>query len=139
MLIVADFNVVFSAVLGAGHSSQIFELNAKTHKFQFIAPLLLMIELGKHTERIAAMAKLSIEELQEALQFVSDQIEFISDEEYKSKIEEARQILKWHEKDVAYLALALRFNCKILSGDKTFKELCPDKVKNPREILEELI
>jgi len=28
-------------------------------------------------------------------------------------------------------------NCNILSGDKVFKQLCPDKVKNPREILEE--
>jgi len=34
-----------------------------------------------------------------------------------------------------YLALALKFECPIFSGDRTLKRLTPVKVLSPREVL----
>lgn len=65
------------------------------------------------------------------------QVKLIPDSGFKDKLGEARKILKEHHKDIHYLALALKFNCNIFSGDKIFKRLCPNKIKTPREILEE--
>jgi len=50
----------------------------------------------------------------------------------------AKEMLLHHLKDIQYLALALRFNCPIFSGDKTLKELLSIsdiKVFSPREML----
>ncbi len=133
--IVVDFNVVFSAILGVGHSYKIFEINDKIKKFNFIAPQFMYVEIGIHSDEIIKKTKFSLEKAQETIKTIIEQITFISDEEFKNKTEEAKQILKGHEKDIPYLALALAKNCKILSGDKIFKELCPDTVETPREIL----
>ena len=65
------------------------------------------------------------------------QITFIPEEQFKDKIKEARIILKNHEKDVPYLALALKLNCKIFSGDKILRNIIPDKVVTPLELLKE--
>lgn len=137
MFVVSDFNVVFSAVLGVGHSSKIFELNYEFNRFDFIAPQFLAIELGKHTERMVTKSKLSFEEVSEALQFVMNQITLIQEEDYQDKIIEAREILTDHQKDVPYLALALKYDCKIFSGDKTLKSIIPEMVRNPKEMLGE--
>ena len=95
--------------------------------------------LRRHPElaEIAKRSTLPLEEIIKDIEFIKEQIHFISEEYYEDKNEKAREILKGHEKDVPYLALALAMNCNILSGDKVFKQICPDKVKNPREILGE--
>ena len=136
-LFVVDVNVVISAVFNKGDSLNVFFWNALYNKFNFIAPQFLYIELGKHTDRIARETKYSLLEATKILKFVIKQIKFVSDTEFSDKIEEAKKILKGHEKDVPYLALALKFNCIIFSGDKELKRLIPDKVKTPKELLEE--
>ena len=135
IFIVVDPNVVISAALGIGHSLLIFELNDKEEKFKFIAPQYFIVELGSKTEKIAKKTKFSLESAQDTLKAIIDQITFVSDNEFRDQLYEAREILKGHEKDVPYLALALEKDCNILSGDKVFKQLS-DKVKTPREILE---
>lgn len=138
MFLVVDFNVIFSAVLGVGNSSNIFKLNSKKKKYIFIAPQFLYIELGKHTSEIARRTSYTLDEAKKALIFIEKQMRFIPFENYSDKINEAKDILRRHEKDVPYLALALAFNCKIFSGDKVLKSLCPDRIKNPNELLAEL-
>lgn len=135
-ILVTDFNVIYSAALGVGHSYRIFEINNIERKFKFLAPEYMDIEITTHTDELARKTRFSINEVQEVLQFILKQITFVADEEFKHKIPEALKILKGNKKDIPYLALALAKNCDILSGDKKFKELCPDKVKTPREILE---
>ena len=135
--LVVDVNVIISAVLGIWNSSKVFELNAKERKFKLFAPEFLYVEINKHTEKIAKKTKLSQEEVREALNFIMEQIDFISYEEFKDKFKEAKESLKEHEKDIYYLALALKLKCNIFLGDKTFKQLCPSLVKTPKEILEE--
>lgn len=133
---VIDFNIVFSAVLNKGHSLEIFINNFLKEKFSFIAPQYLLIELNKHTNRITQKTSFSFDEVLDIISFVTDQITFIPDQEFIDRLSDAKNILKDHEKDVPYLALALVKNCDILSGDKTLKKLCPNKVKTPKEVLE---
>jgi len=95
--------------------------------------------LPKHTDKIAEKTKLSSQETLDILEFIINQISFIDDNSFKGKLNEARSILNEHIKDVPYLALALEFDCNILSGDKILKQLCPERVRNPREILQEFI
>lgn len=138
IFIVVDINAILSALISHGNSSMIFELNAEKKKFRFVAPEFILVEAGKHLVEIAKRSKLPFEEIQKDIEFIKEQIHFISEVYYEEKNEKAREILKGHQKDVPYLALALKINRDILSGDKVFKQLCPNKVKNPREILDEL-
>jgi len=137
MFLVIDINAIFSALISKGHSFMIFKLNAEKKKFRFIAPEFILVEAGKHLTEIAERSSLPIEELQEDMEFIKEQIHFISEEYYEDKNEEARKILREHLKDVPYLALALKKNCNVFSGDRVFKKLCPGKVKTLKELLEE--
>ena len=136
MYLVVDPNVLISALIMKGNASRVFSLNSIIQKFDLIAPNFLILEVGRNTERIAKKTHFSQEEIEEQVEFLMSEITIIPDEEYRHKLLEARQLLKEHEKDVTYLALALAFNCKIFSGDKTLKELIPEMVFTPREILE---
>ena len=138
VFLVVDINVVLSALISHGDSSKVFKLNSDKRKFDLIAPQFILIEAGKHLAEIAKRSSLPFGEAQEDLELITSQIKFFPEEDYKDKLKEAKDILKEHEKDSHYLALALKFNCDVFSGDKVFKQLCPDKVKNPREILDEL-
>ena len=137
IFIVVDINAVLSALISHRNCFKIFKLNGEKKKFRFVAPEFILVEAGKHMVEIAKRSKLPLEEIQKDIDFIKEQIHFISEEYYENKNEEARKILKGHEKDVPYLALAIAMACDILSGDKVFKQICPSKVKNPREILEE--
>lgn len=138
MFLVVDVNVIFSAILNRGDSWKVFVENSEKEIFNLIIPEFLIIEIGKHTIEMAQRTNLSLQEAEEALTFIAKRLTFVSEAEYADKIIKARIILKGHQKDVPYLALALKFNCNIFSGDKVFKQLCPEKVKNPKEILQEL-
>lgn len=138
-ILVVDFNVLFSAVISKGNSLSVFIENFRKKRFEFIAPQFLLIEFGNNSQRIAGKTKLSLQETLEMTEFVISQIKFIQDKYFEDKLQEAKSILKDHEKDIPYLALALKNSCLILSGDKTLKEFCPSKVKSPREILTELL
>ena len=136
MYLVVDPNTVISASMVRGNVSNVFSLNREKKKFNLIAPLFLILELGKHTDKIASKTKFSSEEVKKEIEFVLSQITFIPEEQFKDKIREARKILKEHEKDVPYLALALAFDCKIFSGDKTLKSIIPERVITPKELLD---
>lgn len=124
-------------VIKKGNVSEIFSINSIIKKFDLIAPNFLILEFGKNTKKIIEKTHFSEELMKEEVEFVFSQITFISNEGYKDKLAEAKEILKRHEKDIPYLALALAFNCKILSGDKVLKTIIPDKVRTPKELLDE--
>ncbi len=136
MYIVIDPNIVISALIKKGNSSIIFSLNSILRKYNFITPNFLFLEIGNNTIKIMKKTHFSEEEIEKEANFILNQITPILDEEYKNKEIEARQMLKEHEKDVPYLALALAFNCKILSGDKVLKSIIPDKIITPKELLD---
>ena len=136
--LIVDVNVLLSSLISRGNSFQIFFFNRILKKFDFVAPKYLIEELAKHKNKLMQKSILPYFIIQSDFEFVLEKIKFISESGYEDKIEEAKIILKEHQKDVPYLALALKFNCNIFSGDKIFKQLCPEKVKTPKELLQEL-
>ena len=66
-MLVTDFNVIFSAILGVGHSYKIFELNDISKKFNFIAPQFMYVEIGMHSGELMRKTKFSLEKVQEVL------------------------------------------------------------------------
>jgi len=135
MLIVIDVNVIISSLLSKGDSFKVFALNDIVNKFKFVAPEFLLIELEKHKQEIFKRSKLSKQEFDEILEFVIEQITFISKSQFTDYLIKAKEILSKHQKDVQYLALALKLDCSIFSGDKIFKQLSPKKVLSPKEML----
>lgn len=115
---IADVNVIISSLLGSGHSLMVFKLNSILERYQFISPEFVIIEFNNHSSEIAKRSKFSIEEATKVMDFITKQIKLISDSKFSDKLGKAREMLIGHKKDAHYLALALKFNCDILSGDK---------------------
>lgn len=136
MEIVVDVNVIISSLWKKGNSLMVFELNSVFNKFDFVAPEFLIEELNKHKKEISERSKLPKDEFDEVFDFILEQITFVPKSEFSECVSEAKEILSKHKKDVEYLSLALKLNCLIFSGDKRFKELIPEKVLNPKEMLD---
>lgn len=132
MLLVVDVNVVFSALVNKGKSFEVFEANNIFNVFGFIAPEFLFSELGKRIDKLLSQSKLTKEELSEVFSFIKKEINLIPFSEFSDKLPEA---IKLNFKDSPYLALALKLNCPILSGDKGLKEQTKIKILSPSEAL----
>ena len=137
MLIVVDVNVVLSSLLTKGNSFNVFALNDLFDKFNFIAPEFLLTELEKHKETIFKRSELSKDIFERTLRLVLKQITLVSESDFSEFLQRAKELLPTHLKDVQYVALAIKLNCPIFSGDKILKELSPIKVLSPKEILKE--
>lgn len=112
MLIVVDANVVFSALMRGGKPLKVFELNEHFEEFEFIAPEFLFFEIGKRIDNPLTT--------------------------FEDKVNEAEDISP-HMKDVSYIALSLKLNCSILSGDRGLKNCLPDRVVTPSETVDILL
>ncbi|MFH1510449.1 MAG: PIN domain-containing protein [Candidatus Woesearchaeota archaeon] len=132
MLLVVDTNTVFSALHSKGRSLEVFLANKTFAKFSFVSPEYLFLELGRRTDKLLAKSSLSKEEISLIFSFLKKQIDFVSLDSYEDKVEEAKDKSS-HVKDIPFVALALKLNCKILSGDKKLKECLPDRVITPSE------
>ena len=132
MLLVVDVNVIFSALVNKGESFRVFETNFTFKKFEFIFPEFVFLEIGKRMDKLLLQTRLTKEELSETFSFIKGQIKPISYSDFIDKIPEA---LKINLKDSQYLALALKFNCGIFSGDKGLKKQSIVNIYSPREML----
>jgi len=135
-MIVVDVNVVISSLLTKGDSFKVFAINFMTKKFDFIAPELLLLELNNHKKEIISRSKISEDDFNEVKSFIIEQISFIPRQNFEDCLDNAKKILSNHQKDIPYLALAMKTNCPIFSGDKILKELSPIDVYNPKEMLD---
>jgi len=133
MLLVVDVNVIYSALMKRGNSLLVFESNKMSNKFGFIAPEFVAFELDTKIGKILSKSKLTLDELNESLSLIKEQITFIPSSEFIDKLPEAIEL---NFKDSPYLALALKFDCSIFSGDKGLKEQTKVKVLSPRELLD---
>ena len=138
MLLVVDFNVVFSALLTKGKSRLVFELNNILNRFEFISTQYMYSELDNNLDRIVSLSKLSVEEISLILEFIKGEIEIIPFEAFKDKAEESVRKAP-NLKDAPYVALSLKYGCKIFSGDKDLKKSLPDMVITPAEALDILL
>ena len=137
MFLIIDVNVIISSLFSKGNSFDVFFLNLIQKKFSFFAPEYLLEELEKHKQEVIQRTQLPESIIEKDIEFILDQITFVPKSEYGHNLAEARKMLQGNEKDVPYLALALEKNCHIFSGDKGLKKLIPDKVKTPREMIDE--
>src|SRR3989344_2314542 len=133
--VVIDVNVVLSSLLGKGDSLNVFLLNGLFQKFNFVAPEFLLKEFENHKEEILGRTKLSRDEFDRVINFIFEQISFVPIGEFKDNLPSANEILKEHYKDIQYVALALKLNCSIFSGDKVLRNLWLKKVLSPKEMI----
>ncbi len=136
MELVVDVNVVLSSLLTKGNSFKVFALNDLFNRFDFVAPKLLLIELEKHKEQIFRRSKMSRDIFDRTLTLALKQITFIPKSEFSEFLPKAKELLSEHIKDSPYVALALKLDCPIFSGDKVLKKLSPVEILSPKEMLE---
>lgn len=134
MLVISDTNTVFSALLTRGKPLLVFEVNSLIKKFEFIAPEFLFFEIGKRLDKIIKFTHFSKEEFVEIFSFIKKEIELIPLKSFEDKVKEAKEIAP-HSKDISFVALSLKSDCKILSGDNGLKRVLPNKVISPSEAL----
>ena len=116
---IIDANIVFSAILNTNGKIGNLLINSQ-HKFTFIAPDFLRIEIRNHYPKLAKISGLTKAQITEADFRVCKQINFISEEQIKTRHWIAAELLvaDIDPKDTHYIAYARQFRCKIWSGDK---------------------
>ncbi len=132
MWLVVDFNAVFSALVAKGIALEVFIRNDGLKKFSFISPEFILDETSGHKTKLLSLTKLSDEEFNKFLSMIKSQITIVPSSEFTDKLPEAIELNK---KDSPYLALALKKNCPIFSGDGGLKSLSAVKVFTPRDLL----
>jgi len=136
---VADSNVVISCLLSGGVPYRVFFLNYLLEKHVFIAPEFLWVEVDKHRDELSEETKLSPKEFEDIITFLKEEITVIPAMQFLDMLPVAKEILSAHQKDSMYLALALKTDSKIMTGDGKFRKLCPEKIITPRQVLDELL
>ena len=96
-----------------------------------------MVELENNKNKIKSAAGFLDEEFDKFLETIKSRIKFIPFGYFLDKRDEAKELSK-ELKDIAYFALALKLNCAIWSGEKSFKQQSKVKVFNTKELLDEL-
>ncbi len=139
MKVVVDSNVVVSALITRGVAFEVFKANSMLLKYEFYAPDYMIFEIMNHRDEIMSDAQIPENSFTDALGFLFNEMSVIPKEEFKEHMPKALEVLSGHEKDAPYLALSLKLDCLIFSGDKKFQRLCPEKVKTPRQLLDDLL
>lgn len=132
MLAVVDANIVFSSLISKGKPFEVFEANRVFKAYEFVAPEFLFIEIDSRMDKIASQTRLSKAELEEVFSFIKSQMTIISFVEFSDFFPKAKEL---NFKDSPYLALAMKLNCPIISGDKKLKRVGEVEVLSPSEAL----
>lgn len=117
MDIVIDANVLFAALIKEGATRRLLMSDMLT----LYAPEFLIEEVEKYEEFILQKTGKSKEELQRVLAVLRRRITFVRLSELVSFLDKAKQISP-DEKDISYLALALRLSLPLWSNDAALKQ-----------------
>ena len=122
MRIIVDANIIFSALLNTDGKIGDILLNSY-HVFEFVAPRFLKDEIRKYHSKILLKSGYSSIELQEIEDIVYKPIAFISEVHIPLSVWQSSEHLvrDIDPKDVAYVAFAKYFRCKLWSGDKALR------------------
>lgn len=134
MQVVVDTNVVFSAMLSDSKTREIL-LDSRD---KFYSPDFLISEIENHEELILQKSELGMEEYEALLDLMLSEIEVRSMEEYEDEIEEeARSLIGGQDrKDIPFIALALKRDCKVWSDDTDFQEQEEVEVVTTEDMIE---
>lgn len=121
MKIIADSNIIYSALLSKDNICQFIILS---EQLEFFSPNFMIMEIFKHKERILKSSKLPEDELLSQFERILARITFVKEEIIPMRCYlEAYQLCKEiDENDVAFVALAIFMNCQFLTGDKAIYE-----------------
>ncbi|MDD5700338.1 MAG: PIN domain-containing protein [Candidatus Nanoarchaeia archaeon] len=133
MLIIADANELFSAMIAKGKTRELF----LDFRIRISSPRYIIREFQKHIEIIKEKSELNEEELTNLLLIISQKITFFEPEQLKEYIKTAEKISPDPD-DVEYFALALKLNCPIWSEDKDLKKQNIIKIISTSELIQEL-
>ena len=115
MELVIDSNILFAALLKESETSDIL------FKHTLYAPEFIFEEFKKYKDYLKGKTKRTEESFIELFNLFERNVVLIPKEEIKPFIEKAEKISP-DEKDVPYLALALKLRCGLWSNDKDLKE-----------------
>jgi len=116
--LVVDANILFSFFKSDSTTRQII---TNFRLFKLHAPEIALEEIIKHKSLICNKAKISDIEFIELVEYLKTFIKFEDENTYKKFLPKAKQISP-DLNDVAYFALALKFNCSIWSNEKQLKK-----------------
>ncbi len=133
MDIVADANILFSALIRAGTTAQLLV----RLDFHLFAPEFIIEEFLKHKDTILSKTKRTEQEFYNFLDDIKEIITIIPKDEFETYIEKAISISP-DANDVQYFALALKLNCPIWSNDKELKKQNTVKVISTQELINSL-
>ncbi len=119
--VVVDANIAFKA-LAAGRGDLRDRLGPGA-SVAFFSPRFLFVELFKHKERLAKAAKVTDEELLNALHALVSRLEFVNEANIplNTWMEEYRLCREVDEKDTPYVALTLHLDGRLWTQDGELK------------------
>lgn len=122
IILVIDANILFSALIKNSLTAElIFE-----EDIMLSTPEFVIEEFLKYEDLILKKTSRTREEFIQIMHVLKDVITVVPKEEYSLFIREAEKFSP-DEKDIMYLALALKLKCAVWSNDKRLKK--QDKVK----------
>lgn len=130
MDLIVDANILFSALIKESVSSYLLF----SGRFHLFTPEYIFTEFEKHKEEILEKTERTTEEFYRLLEILKRRITIIPLEELIDYVGEAEKISPDPD-DVAYFALALKFNCSIWSNDKKLKQQDKIKVHHTHELV----
>ncbi len=131
MILVIDANILFSSLIKNSVTTELlFEEDLVLSTPEFI-----INEFFKYEGLILRKTKRTKIQFIEIMHMLKEVITVVPEEEYSKFMEEAKTISP-DEKDIAYIALALKLNCAVWSNDKKLKEQDKVKVYSTSEIIE---
>lgn len=125
MILIVDANVIISALIKDSKSRELLT----TSNFTFYSLDTLLDSINKYKKEIIDKSKLSKEDFEILLDFIIEKIIIIKQENYKSKLEQANEIIGNIDlEDIPYVALALSIeNDGIWTDDFHFQK--QDRIK----------
>ena len=119
--VVVDANIAFK-ILASGRGDLRDRLGPAA-AVTFYAPRFLFVELFKHKDRLARAAKVTEDELLNALHTLVSRLEFVNEANIPLDIwmEAYRLCREVDEKDTAYVALALHLDGRLWTHDSELK------------------
>ena len=130
MELVIDANIIFSAFIKLGKTSEIlFHQDLKLY-----VPEFFFSEFEKYQKLILDKTHRSRENLEEISESLSDIITVIPKSEFATYLKRAKKISP-DPNDVMYLALALKLKCGIWSNDKRLKDQKTVKIYSTKGLI----
>lgn len=119
--VIVDANIAFKALIA--NRGDLRERLSPSTQLKFHSPRFLFIELFKHKERLAASAKLTEEELLEALHILVSRVEFVTEANIPigTWMEAYRLCKDVDDKDTPYIALTIHLDGRFWTDDATLK------------------